>query len=107
MPDITSCKFVVNDGGDSRRDFIFSSVQQGDSYLVTIENDGIAPYSATVSRNAPSTEIPDHPGPRVKATGSLTLSFVPNDPRVIILFTGVLHTANPTSVNNVIVASLG
>jgi hypothetical protein len=106
MPDITSCKFVVSDG-EGTRAFTFSSVQQGDSYSVTIENDGIGPYGASVSRNAPRAEIPDHSDARVKATGSLTLSFVPNDPRVIILFTGVLHTANPTSVGNVIIASLG
>jgi hypothetical protein len=108
MPDITSCKFVVNDGDDPRRTFTFSCVQEGDQYKVNIETEGIVePYGGTVSRRDPEYKILDHPDNRVKATGKLTLSSVPNDPRVIILFTGDLQTRATTSVENVVVASLG
>jgi hypothetical protein len=101
--------------GTMKRPFLFSTIQQDDSYSVTIQSDGLSPYGASVSRSAPNAEIRDQPGARVRATGTLRLSSRPNDPRVIILFTGVFHTRedpaslpdNQAGVDNVIIASLG
>ena len=108
MPDSTSCKFTVNDegGGADNRDFLFNTIQQGDSYTVTITNDGIAPYGVSLSTSKPNANGPSQDA-RVKATGVLSLLFdqraAPNN--VVILFTGTLHTTHPTSMSNVAVAS--
>ena len=108
MPDMTSCTFTVNDqdGGADTRDFVFTTSQQGNVYSVSILNPGIGPYGVQLSPEAPNATLPDHPGARVKATGSLKLLFDSvNDPNVAIAFTGTLNTTHSTTVNNVIVAS--
>jgi hypothetical protein len=108
MPDSTSCKFTVNDegGGADNRDFLFNTIQQGDSYNVTITNDGMGPYGVSLSTSKPNANIPSSDA-RVKATGHLSLLFDQGtgSNNVVIQFTGTLNTTHPTSVNNVVVAT--
>src|SRR5687767_6772927 len=108
MPDITSCTFVVDDdgGGAPTRQFVFSTIQQGESYQVTVTNDGIGPYGATLSVGTPQATLPPNAGARVKATGTLSLLFdTKANPNVAITFNGTLNTMHSTTVSNVVVAT--
>src|SRR4051812_24689080 len=98
MPDMTSCHFDVSDGdGAPVRGFRFDTVQQGNQYTVTVTNDGINPYSVTLSTQKPTAQLPPNDGVRVKATGKMTLLFdQTNNPNVAVQFSGALVTAHPT-----------
>ena len=106
MADNTECSFVVNDenGGAATRSFVFKTTQQGNNYLVEIRNDGISPYGVTLNRQQPNAQIPDMQA-RVKATGTLALSFESGNNSVGILFTGTLNTTHSTAVSDVVVAT--
>ena len=106
MAQLTHNEFSVADGeGAPFREFEFDTISQGDQYNVKINVPGSGPIVSTLSKESPTASIEDN-GARVRPTGTLTLSFDDDGPTVLILFTGTLHTAHSTSLENVCIGAV-